>query len=127
MRSVIIVDDEEDCRDSLHEALELSGIDVAGTGANGEEACQLYEKFLPDVTILDLNMPDFDGNYAIEKIKRKYPDARIIVVTGFADFEFDQNKVDGVICKPYSSKELTKLMKKICSPLNSNLTNWYVG
>ncbi|MCH8860624.1 MAG: response regulator [Thaumarchaeota archaeon] len=65
MRSVIIVDDEEDCRDTLQETLELSGIDVAGTGANGEEAYQLYEKFLPDVTILDLNMPDYDGNYAI--------------------------------------------------------------
>ena len=127
MRSVIIVDDEDDCRDSLHETLELSGIDVAGTGVNGEEAYQLYEKFLPDVTILDLNMPDYDGNYAIEKIKRKYPDARIVVVTGFVDYEFDQNKVDGVICKPYSSQDLINLMNKICSPLNSNLTNWYVG
>jgi len=127
LRSVIIVDDEEDCRDSLQETLELSGIDVAGTGANGKEAYQLYEKFLPDVTILDLNMPDYDGNYAIEKIKGKYPEARIVVVTGFVDYEFDQNKVDGVICKPYSSKELINLMNKICSPLNPNLTNWYVG
>jgi len=116
LRSVIIVDDEEDCRDSLHEALELSGIDVAGTGANGEEAYQLYEKFLPDVTIVDLNMPDYDGNYAIEKIKRKFPDSRIVVVTGLLDCEFNQNKVDGVICKPYSFKDLINLMDKICSP-----------
>ncbi len=116
MRSVIIVDDEEDCRDSLHEALELSGIDVAGTGANGEEAYQLYEKFLPDVTIVDLNMPVYDGNYAIEKIKRKFPDSRIVVVTGLLDCEFNQNKVDGVICKPYSFKDLINLMDKICSP-----------
>jgi len=72
-------------------------------------------------------MPDYDGNYAIEKIKGKYPEARIVVVTGFVDYEFDQNKVDGVICKPYSSKELINLMNKICSPLNPNLTNWYVG
>lgn len=127
MRSVIIIDDEKDCRDSLQGTLELSGIDVVGTGANGEEAFQLYEKFLPDVVILDLNMPEYDGNYAIEKIKTNYHDARIVVVTGFVDYEFDENKADAVICKPYDTQELINLMKKICSPLNPNLKTWYVG
>ena len=127
MRSVIIIDDEKDCRDSLQDTLELSGIDVVGTGENGEEAFQLYDKFLPDVVILDLNMPEYDGNYAIEKIKRKYHDARIIVVTGFVDLKFDENKTDAVMCKPYDTQELINMMKKISSPLNPNIKNWYVG
>ncbi len=71
MPSVIVVDDDEDCRDTLQETLEISGIEVVGTGADGDEAFQLYEKFLPDVVMLDLNMPIYDGTYAIEKIKDK--------------------------------------------------------
>lgn len=127
LRSVIIVDDEEDCRYSLQQTLELSGVDVIGTGSDGLEAFKLYEKYLPDVVVLDLNMPNYDGNYAMEKIKEKYPTARIIVVSAFMDYDFDRNKVDGVICKPYNTKELIDLIKKICSPINPNLSMWYVG
>ena len=127
LRSVIVIDDEEDCRDSLQQTLELSGVDVVATGADGMEAFQLYEKFFPDVVVLDLNMPKYDGNYAIEKIKEKYPTARLIVVSAFMDYDFDRNKVDGVICKPYNTKELTDLIKKICSPINPSLSMWYVG
>jgi len=130
------VDDEKDCRSSLEESLMLLGIDVVATGADGEEAFKLYEEYQPDVLILDMNMPKYDGKYALEKIKSKYPDARIIVVTAFANYCFDKTKVEGVISKqhvngiitkPYDVKELVSLIKKICSPINPNQAMWYVG
>lgn len=118
MPSVIVVDDDEDCRDSLEQTLEMSGIEVVGTGADGDEAFQLYEKFLPDVVMLDLNMPIYDGTYAIEKIKDKYPDSKIVIVSAYMnDYKFDRNKVAGVLVKPYNRQELVKLIQIICSPI----------
>jgi len=116
--SVIVVDDDEDCRCSLKQTLEMSGIEVPGTGADGDEAFQLYEKFLPDVVMLDLNMPVYDGTYAIEKIKDKYPDSKIVIVSAYmSDYKFDRNKVAGVLVKPYNRQELVKLIQIICSPI----------
>jgi len=116
--SVIVVDDDEDCRCSLEQTLEISGIEVMGTGADGDEAFQLYEKFLPDVVMLDLNMPIYDGIYAIEKIKDKYPDSKIVIVSAYMhDYKFDRNKVAGVLVKPYNRQELVKLIQIICSPI----------
>ena len=101
---------------------------MVGTGADGDEAFQLYEKFLPDVVILDLKMPNYDGTYAIEKIKTNYPDSIIVVVTAYMDdFKFDRNKVAGVLIKPYNRRELVGLIQKICSPLNPELALWYSG
>jgi len=116
--SVIVVDDDDDCRCSLEQTLEISGIEVLGTGADGDEAFQLYEKFLPDVVMLDLNMPIYDGIYAIEKIKDKYPDSKIVIVSAYMkDYKFDRNKVAGVLVKPYNRHELVKLIQIICSPI----------
>jgi len=116
--SVIVIDDDEDCRWSQELILKISGIEVVGTGADGDEAFQLYEKFLPDVVILDLNMPIYDGNYAIEKIKAKYPDSKIVIVTAYVnEFRFDRNKVAGVLIKPFNRQELVELIQKICSPI----------
>ena len=118
MTSVIVVDDDEDCRCSLEQTLEISGIEVLGTGADGDEAFQLYEKFLPDVVLLDLNMPIYDGIYAIEKIKDKYPDSKIVIVSAYMnDYKFDRNKVAGVLIKPYNRQELVRLIQIICSPI----------
>jgi len=115
---VIVIDDDEDCRWSQEHILEISGIEVVATGADGDEAFQLYEKFLPDVVILDLNMPNYDGNYAIEKIKAKYPDSKIVIVTAYVnDYRFDRNKVAGVLIKPFNRQELVELIQKICSPI----------
>ena len=136
LRSIIVVDDEEDCRCSLQESLELLGIDVVATGADGEEAFKLYEEYQPDVVILDMNMPKYDGNYAIEKIKSKYPDSKIVVVTAYSNYSFDRTKVegiisknhvDGIMTKPYDVKELVSLIQKICSPINPKQALWYVG
>ncbi len=129
------MDDEEDCKCSLKESLEILGIDVVATGANGKEAFELYEEYQPDVVILDMKMPNYDGNYAIEKIKSKYPDSRIVVVTAFPDYLFHRTEVEGVInkpvngiiTKPYDVKELVSLIQTICSPLNPKNASWYVG
>jgi len=120
--SVIIIDDDDDCRYSLEQVFEVSGIKVVGTGADGDQAFQLYEKFLPDVVMLDLKMPIYDGVYALEKIKAKYPDSKIVIVSAFTnDYKFDRNKVAGILIKPYSTREIVELVQKISSPIEQKM------
>ena len=77
----IIVDDENDIVSVFSEYLSLKGIEVVANAHNGQEAFDLYKKLNPDVILLDVKMPDFDGFYAIEKIYEFDPDAKIIVIT----------------------------------------------
>ena len=109
----VVVDDEEDTLDSICQTLEIGGINVVGKGHDGEEAYQLYKTLTPDVIILDMNMPNYDGGYALEKIKQDYPDAKIIVVTAFTDYTFERVKAAAIITKPYDFEPFLDTIKKV--------------
>ena len=113
MVRVIIADDESDIQDSLATLLEEKGIKVIGKANDGEAASQLYLRLKPDVIILDLKMPNYDGHYAIEKIKQEDPLAKIIVVSAYLDKSFPANSVSAVLSKPYEIDELTKKIYEI--------------
>jgi DNA-binding NarL/FixJ family response regulator len=51
--------------------------------SGGREAIQLFRQHRPDVTLMDLRMPDLDGIDALRAIRAEFPDARIIVLTTF--------------------------------------------
>ncbi len=70
MVSCIIIDDDKDVTESLSERLVLREVEVLGIGFDGKEAVELYGKLKPDVVFLDINMPGYDGFYAIEGIKK---------------------------------------------------------
>ena len=113
MVSVIIADDDSDIQDSLTTLLEERGIKVIARANDGDEASQLYLRLKPDVIILDLNMPNYDGHYAIEKIKQEDPLAKIIVVSAYLDKSFPANSVSAVLSKPYEIDEITKKINEI--------------
>ena len=108
----IVVDDDEDSSESICQTLEIAGIDVVGKGYDGEQAYQLYKTLSPDIVILDMNMPNYDGGYALEKITQDYPDAKIIVVTAFTDYKFDKSKATAVFTKPYDFEPFIDTIKK---------------
>ena len=60
----------------------MHDFDVVGKGKDGKEAYEMYQDVRPDVVLLDIMMPNYDGFYAMEKIKKLDPDAKIVVVTG---------------------------------------------
>lgn len=105
MVKVIVVDDDIDTVEVFCEYLEIKDITVLGRGYNGKTAVELYEKHKPDIALLDVMMPEYDGFYALENIKQTYPDAKLIMVT--ADLTFDTEKklkdlrASAVIYKPY--------------------------
>lgn len=110
----VIVDDEVDSAEVFAEFLQLKGIDVVGLGRNGKEAVELYTKHKPDVIFLDLMMPQYDGFYAIEQIRKITLDAKIIIITAFYTESMIKRLnglgVDDVFQKPYSIKQITSLL-----------------
>lgn len=81
MTTVILGEDDEDSRDVLSQFLQIHGLDVIGLGVNGKECIELYEQFHSDVVIMDVMMPDFDGFYGLEGIKKIDSDAIVIMIT----------------------------------------------
>lgn len=85
---VLIADDHAIVREGLRYLLLTEpGMTLAGEAADGETAVRLYEEVRPDVTLLDLMMPRKDGITAIADIKQIDPDARLLVLTSFAEDE----------------------------------------
>ena len=81
MESVIVIDDDKDIVRLFSEFLEENGISVIGKGYNGKDAISLFKEKKPDVSLIDIMMPDGSGFYAIKKIKEIDPNAKIIAVT----------------------------------------------
>lgn len=80
-QSVIVVDDDKDTVRLFSEFLQEKGIKVIGKGYDGVTAVKLYKGKKPDVVLIDLNMPNGTGFYAIKKIQEFDPNAKIIAVT----------------------------------------------
>jgi len=118
--NVIVVDDEEDSLESICQALEISDVNIIGKGFDGEQAYQLYKTLFPDIVIMDMNMPNYDGAYALEKIKQDFPDAKVIILTAFTDYKFEKAQADAIINKPYDLESFLDTIKKI-APLKAPL------
>ena len=83
---VLIVDDHDIVREGQRALINTEpGMEVIGEARNGIEAVELAEKLQPDVILLDLQMPKKDGIVASEEIKKGNPEARILVLTSFAE------------------------------------------
>ena len=110
MKRVIVIDDDTDIRESFSNLLSLENYEVLATGKDGKEAVDLYHKFKPDLIFLDYNMPNFDGMYAVEGIKKIDPHAKIVMITGCA--ECCKNIVD--YCKKTFNHCNCSFFKKPC-------------
>ncbi len=75
--NVILVDDDKDTLEIFEDYLELKGVNVLATGKNGKEAVELYLKHKPDIVLLDVMMPEYDGFFGLKNIRRLDPNAKI--------------------------------------------------
>jgi NarL family two-component system response regulator LiaR len=113
---VLVVDDHTVVRDGLIALLSAEpGMEIVGSGSDGIEAVELAKELKPDVILLDLVMPRMDGVQAIQEIKLDNPDARILVLTSFAEnhqvFSAIKSGAIGYLMKDTSSEELIKAIR----------------
>ncbi|MEM2160300.1 MAG: response regulator [Candidatus Nitrosotenuis sp.] len=117
MVKVIVIDDDIDTVEVFCEYLEIKDITVLGRGYNGKSAVELYEKHKPDIALLDVMMPDYDGFYGLANIRQIDPNAKVIMVT--ADLTTDTEKklrelnASAVIYKPYEIDSVIETIHKV--------------
>lgn len=119
MIKVVIADDEQHiCR--LIQALinwEGLGMELAGVAGNGIEALALLKREHPDILITDIRMPGCSGLELIEKAREVCKNLQIVVISGYANFEYAQSAlrfgVRDYLLKPINKDELGDTMRKL--------------
>jgi len=113
-KSVIVIDDDEDTVRLFSEFLEEHGVNVIGNGFDGITAVKLFKKTKPDVVLIDLNMPNGSGFYAIKKIQDIDPKAKIIAVTADGSFATEEKleKLNiPLIQKPFKMDQVISIIQ----------------
>lgn len=116
---VLIADDHTVVRKGLGALLsaEKYGIEVVGEASDGDEAIQKAGHLVPDVILMDLVMPGKSGIEAIAAIRQIQPDARILVLTSFADDENVSEAIRagayGFLLKDTSPDELVQTIHSV--------------
>lgn len=114
--TAIIAEDDEVNLKLFSELLELNGIIVLDEITNGKDAVTSFESHNPDIVFLDVMMPDFDGLYALEEIRKVDPYAKIIMVTADTSEETEHLLVKlnptAVIHKPYDIITLLHILEQ---------------
>jgi len=115
MTKIIIIDDEVDYTEILSDYCEMNDIEVVGIGHNGQDAINLFESNSPDLVLLDLSMPKFDGFYFLDHIKEKNHQVEIIILTGLlteSDVKkLNQHNIFSTLIKPVDPDEIMKKIK----------------
>jgi len=115
--TVMIVDDELFFREMLRDVLVNAGFNVIAEALDGDEAVDKYRMHRPDITVMDIFMPEKNGIDAIKEIIAFDADARILIYTGLG-FDDDAEVAlragaRDVVLKTFSPEEVTGVIKRV--------------
>ena len=109
---VMLVDDEEDVAQAIMKKMnwEEMGFEKPRYAHNGLEALELAEESRPDIVMTDIKMPYMDGMELSRNLRKLYPNIRIIIFSGFDEFEYAKEAIrleaEEYILKPIDADEL---------------------
>ncbi len=124
MYQLLIVEDEKWEREGLCDFLDWNrmGIELAGCAGNGSEGLKMAEVYQPDIIITDIKMPKMDGIQMSQGIRTFLPDAKIIILSGYDDFEYAKQSIGFRACsyilKPVEKKALEEALFRALEALD---------
>lgn len=119
MYKVIVVDDEALIREGICRKMDWGqiGYELAGRFENGQKAKEFLEQNPVDVVLTDICMPHMDGMELSEYIHINMPDVKVVIFSGFDDFEYAKKaihfQVEEYLLKPVTAVELSELLVKL--------------
>lgn len=124
---IMLVDDEDDVREGIKRKINWNsiGFEMVITAENGQEALDLAEKTSPDVIITDIKMPFMDGLTLCKRLQEKMITCKVIILSGFDDFEYAQKailyNVTEYLVKPIDTIELTQALTKLKQKMDEEI------
>jgi DNA-binding NarL/FixJ family response regulator len=115
---VLLADDHAVVRQGVCQFLVEEGdIEVVAEASDGAEAIQLVETHQPDVAVLDIRMPGMTGVEAARRIKERFPEVKILILTAYDDdpyvFALLEAGADGYVLKTSSGDELVRAVRTV--------------
>jgi len=126
--NLMIVEDELRILNSLANNIpwEQHGIEVVATAENGKDALAILERRMPEILLVDIEMPEMDGLTLAEAVLKREPGTRIIILSGHDDFGFAQRAIGlGVIkylLKPAGDEEVLKAVTEAAEDIRRELS-----
>lgn len=124
MYKLIVVDDEEIVREGIEHNIEWSdlGFEFVGSFENGVDAVAGVDELRPAVIITDICMPYLDGLDLTQHVLAQYPRTKVVLLTGFGEFEYAQRAVKlgayDYVLKPITAAELRALLSRLREKLD---------
>lgn len=116
--TIILADDHTVVRQGLHSLLAAEpDIEVVSEAENGRQALQMAKKFLPDVVVMDIAMPQLNGLEATRQILKEVPAARVLVLSSYGDDEYVHQLTEagaaGYLIKTTAAGDLVKAIREV--------------
>lgn len=113
----MIVDDSNIIRNRIARMENVRLFSVVAKAKNGEEAVQMYKRFMPDLVTMDLTMPNMDGLECIQNLIALNPEVKILVVSALSDKATGIRALKygarGFLCKPFNEQSLLTALSRV--------------
>lgn len=125
MIKVFLVEDESIVREGLRNNMpwQQHGYQFVGEASDGEMALPMIRKLKPDVLFTDIKMPFMDGLALSRIVSREFPDMKIIIISGYDDFEYARQAiqigVEQYLLKPITKMAMTKVLTELKAKIES--------
>jgi DNA-binding response OmpR family regulator len=121
MTTILLVEDDKNQRLLYEQELRHEGYEVV-TASNGKEALEKVQEELPDIVIMDINMPKMDGIESMGKILSKNKEVPIIINTAYSNYKdsFMSWAADAYIVKTSDLSELKDKIKEVLAKKNKD-------
>ncbi len=117
--TVMIVDDAKFMRGKLRNILENCNFHVVGEAEDGRQAVQLFGKLKPDITTMDITMPNVDGITSLKAIKKISPDAKVVMISAIGQKEKVRDSILAgamdFIIKPFVPERVIEVVTRIAA------------